>query len=377
MITILPPTYQAEWTAQNEHLKAQISSSYIHRIGKIAYNTISILIPVILLTRIVGWAVAALCRKATLPAALHYSPQQLQDIRDLFHNICYGPVTDENRLFRENFSIERHAVITPDEKKLSCLHFRHRQSGPDTPTILYFQPNLALAEHFIHSWLIEETIRRGTPCNFVAFDYRGVPFYENEFSRPEDLILDGDSMLQFVQNKLQVPLHLIKAYGWSLGGCISANVKAIHPEWDSPYVNERSFSSTQDIVSAWLSGIQKLLLFWFPFTMNATRWNLKAPIDKVKGPVMIVYHPEDSTIPYDASCHQLAVRTRTFFESVKLTANHFLHLADMMKFRIYHHAHPLKDYVVLERSRQPADRLIADFILEPLQTSEQPISQTG
>lgn len=362
-ITNITPTFQAQWTPANRDLKPP-AQNLIRTISKIAWNVISALVPIILVIRMIGWGVAALAKKATLPAAHYYPPEKLQEIRDVFDTHCHGAVTEQNRALREAYEVERHNVITPDGIALSTIHFKHKNSGPDTPTVIYYGPNMSVSELFIHSWLLQKTIEQEEAVNFVVYDPRSVSLSRGNLTNPKQLILDGDSIYQFVTEKLGAKNP--RLYGWSLGGSISANVKARHPECTAPYVNERSFSSTRAVVESHLTGWKKLFLFWFPFAMSCTKWNLKAPIEKVSGDFMIVHHPQDSTIPYSASCHRAAIQAQKHFTSLKLRNTDFLSMAEIAGYGVYHHAHPLTDYEVEGRyNRQRADRVITDFLFRP------------
>ena len=371
------PSFQAKWTAANSHLKPYEPGKLekIARVvGTVAWNIISLLIPVILVVRIIGWVVAGLSKRATLPAAHFYTPEQLQEIRDVFDAHCFGPRTPQNNELRKAFSVQRYNVQTPDGVSLSTIHFRHKHATADTRTIIYYQPNMSVSELFIHSWLMKEAIRRGIPCNFIVYDSRSVSFSEGDLEGPEKLILDGDTIYQFAVDHLHVPPEILDMDGWSLGGGVSSNIKAIHPECTGRYVNERSFSSTSAVVQSHLenSWWKKLLLFWFPYAMRMTHWDFASPIDKVNGPVMIVHHPNDPTIPYSASCHKAAILSRKVFHSVRLQDNDWLKMARIANFKIYDHAHPLTDYEVGgPYNRKGADQVVADFLLGPKREEKQ------
>ncbi|MBI3508134.1 MAG: hypothetical protein HY069_00645 [Chlamydiia bacterium] len=380
--TIAPQSvFHAKWDAHNRHLNLEPPTLW-EKVGRVVWNILSVLIPVILVIRAIGWYVAYLSKKATLPS-VHLSVEKLQKIRDLFNAYCDGPITDENRAFRQSYTVERHTVVTPDKVPLATLYFKHKKSTADTPTIIYYQPNMAISELAVHSWLFKEAIRTNTPINLVAFDYRDVYLSKNPqvtseyFQRPEDLILDGEAIFQFVRDQLHVPAEQIRTYGWSLGGCISANVKALHQECTAPYVNERSFSSTADVIRSYLKDhpFLRCFLFWFPCAIEAMKWNLVTPIARVSGKPLIVYHPRDSTIKQAASCYELAVQTRRRgFDAIRLEGQNVLQLAEIMGFNMYHHATPLDQYRAEYGTGVPrsfsAVEEIAKYLFAPVQPAQ-------
>ena len=124
----------------------------------------------------------------------------------------------------------------------------------------------------------------------------------------KDLIVDGESIYQYALNQLQVPKEKIHFYGYSLGGGVSAHVKALHPEATGHYVNERSFASIPHVVSMhtskWCMGgvigciVNKLI--------SLLNWNLdsQSALKNIQGKTLVVYHPQDEVVGQGAGfCH--------------------------------------------------------------------------
>lgn len=95
---------------------------------------------------------------------------------------------------------------------------------------------------------------QATGRNVISFDYRGVglsggPDLESDKAlapkSAKDLILDGDAVVQFLLSK-GVRSEDILIEGFSLGGGVGAQVRALHPE--GPIANVRSFGSISQLV---------------------------------------------------------------------------------------------------------------------------------
>lgn len=92
-------------------------------------------------------------------------------------------------------------------------------------------------------------LRSDTGCNVMLFNYRGVMDSENNIGaiRPDkDLVLDGDAFIQYLLSK-GVKSEDILIHGFSLGGGVGTQVRALHPE--GPIANCQSFSSLCGVVT--------------------------------------------------------------------------------------------------------------------------------
>lgn len=352
------PTFRAVW---NEQLRDPAPTT-TKKVLKAAWNILSVLIPPIGLARVVGWAIGFIAKKLTLPSAWFYGNQTIHRSHRIFRDLYFGPIRDHNREVREQFEITPHHIATPDGARLNAYHFRHRQSDENTETVVFCQSNACFSEQHVYSWLIDKAAARGSVCNFVVFDYRGVVKSRGDAKRAHDLLIDTESAYQFARDALHVAPERMRWYGWSLGGANSANIKALHPECTARYVNERSFSSASEVVWHSIPKAIRPLFFWIPFAWRTQGWNLTAPLDKIKGETLIVFHRDDPTIPFAASARQAALKANRAFQTIELyqTAEQIAEGHDRI---VDHHFEDLDKYMA--NPGQRADDAIADFILPP------------
>lgn len=349
----LPPPFQAVWNDRNIQLK-EPDKTLSQKIMKIAWDVLSIILLPLGIARVIGWAVHFIAKKMTLPSAWFYPNQILQRAKGIFSVCC--------RNLQNQFVTQKHKIFTPDGVKLNALHFRHRQANENTPTVLFYQSNASISQLGIYLWLVEEAVRRNCVCNFVVFDYRGVGSSKGDAQSTRDLLVDGDTALQFVKDHLRVPPHLIHWYTWSLGGGIGSNIKAMYPECTGPMISERSFSSLRSVGENIIPSILKPLLFWIPWAAEKEGWKLEAPLASLRGRTLIMYHRKDPTIPYAASAHQAAIKANLNMEAIELYQTEE-QIEQAQERIVDHHFEDLQNYYVAPGLK--ADQAAANFILPP------------
>ncbi|HSX26460.1 MAG TPA: alpha/beta hydrolase [Chlamydiales bacterium] len=306
----------------------------------------------------------AFAKKGVLPSAWLYPGQFKRQVSRAFKAGCFGPVTEINRWLRDRYTITQHQITTPDGVKLNGYFFKHKQNTPET--VMFCHSNAAFTEQANYSWLIEKAVEKNRVCNFFAFDYRGVSLSKGSAENMRDLLVDCESAFQFARDVLHVPPPKMRWYGWSLGGALSANVKAIHPECDNRYVNESSLSSIRDVVKESTPKLLRPLLFWIPSKMERQGWGLEVPLKKIKGEMMIVYRKKDLIIPYPSSAHATAFKANLVFQSIELSQTPE-QIEETRGQDIDIHSEPLCNFVT--QDGQPAEDVIAEFILPPASIS--------
>lgn len=347
------PTFTAVWNEQNQHLRLN-EKTLCQKIAQIAWDIISIILLPIGIIRAVGWTVHFIAKKLVLPSAWFYPNQILQRAKRIFNLCC--------RNLNNQFDIQKHKIMTPDGVRLNSIHFRHRQADANTPTVIFYQSNASVSQLGIYLWLVEEAVRRNSVCNFFVFDYRGVGSSKGDAQSTRELLIDGDTGLQFVKDHLHVPPEQIRFYSWSLGGGVGSNIKAMHPECSGPIVIERSFSSLKSVAQNIIPSLLKPFFFWVPYFAEKEGWNLEAPLTKLRGRNLIVFHRKDPTIPYPASAHQAAVKANMQFETVELYQTEE-QIARAQERLVDHHFEDLENYYAAPGLK--ADQAIANFILPP------------
>lgn len=303
MAAIQRPVFQTQWNNTNQHLKPA-DQTLLKKIARVAWNILSAVIFPIGLGRLIGAGIGKIAGRVLLPSA-EKTPDEIADAKRLHQKIWHdpNPVPDIQTL-RNAFTAEECTVATPDGALLSATHFRARNANAASPTMIYFQPNGTLKDHGVHFPLMAISTM-GTPTNFVVFDYRSVGESTGKFTGTRDLIIDGSAIVQWVQHGLGVPAHQIQFYGFSLGGAVSVCTQAQDPSLTGPNGNERSFSSTREMIRAILNKLDR-----FKWLASLISWTVKsqgyemdaaASYKKLQGRKLVIYHTEDPVIPYEAS----------------------------------------------------------------------------
>ena len=212
------------------------------------------------------------------------------------------------------------SIATPDGIRLDGVHIPGKKEGkkvsPQAPTLILFNGNGERYE-CAHGFLETTVESRGEKVtvaypisnisdfvalgyNVVLFNYRGVGKSEGRATR-DGLILDGDSILQYVLKRCRVPEEQVILFGHSLGGGVATQVAALHSKVNLCHV--RSFASLEKEVRVIFGRIAPWMGIAAAKIVTALSWVLDtaAKWDQVKGRKWIVYHPEDPVIPFDAS----------------------------------------------------------------------------
>lgn len=202
------------------------------------------------------------------------------------------------------FTRSNHTITTPDGAELDVHLFRHPQAQADTPTTLYFDGNCSLKEDGGASWILGASQDKDVPMNLVLFNYRSVGNSKGTFNDPKDLLIDGFSILDWVEKSVGTPPDKIHFYGWSLGGAIALKTKALKPALSGKLLSDRSFSSAKNVLKAHLNWGRRLAL-WI---LEKLDFDLDAAADcaKLQGKKYFIYHPQDHIIPEEASIKNFA-----------------------------------------------------------------------
>ena len=195
--------------------------------------------------------------------------------------------------------VERLKLTTPDGVTLDACAITSASQEGSLPAeqrwIVYFTGN-------VEQWEDNLDIAHGylekTGANILLFNYRGVGLSEGVRDSPEKLILDGETMMQYLIDAVGVKSEHIVVHGRSIGGGVGSQARKLHPE--GGIVCDRSFASMAIEATALFGwGMAKLLrgLGWELDTVAA--W------EKIKGRKVIVYHHKDGIIPYQASLYKV------------------------------------------------------------------------
>lgn len=315
-MTIAPISIRTKWEDLPVTVRPPLLTT-CQKIGRVVWNILSVIIPVIGLFRLIAYGLGVLARKVILPST-RINEEDKTEAKARFTQIC--------QLLNPHYEIIPHTIYTPDGAALDATLFRHRQADAGTPTSIYFQPNLALKESGSASWLHVEALRRQTPSNFVVFNYRSVGNSTGTFAKSGDLLVDGASVVHWVKSFTQVDkIHL---YGYSLGGAVALKTMAADHNLTGTIVNERSFSSLEDWIRAQpLNCIIKAFAIWI-LKNQEMELNVADDLQKLKGRLLVVFHRQDPVIPYEASLARKTPNERVYElnPAVESDNHHCLHL---------------------------------------------------
>lgn len=196
-------------------------------------------------------------------------------------------------------------IITPDQVSLTANVHVVEGANAATPTILLFNPLGANAS--IHSELKDDLLAQR--CNVITFDYRGL----GTTRRADDLVVDGESVYQYATHELGIDKNKVHFYGFSLGGALAAQVKALHPESEGKYVGDRPFKSVFRLITEnccierlgptvkKITSFISAVLIALPVYLLGWEWDGKRAIAQLNGNKRIIYHPNDCLVPFKAS----------------------------------------------------------------------------
>ncbi|MFA6916511.1 MAG: alpha/beta hydrolase [Parachlamydiales bacterium] len=126
-------------------------------------------------------------------------------------------------------------IITPDNVHLCAEVQVADNADTETPTIIAFNP--LGSNQGIHDWLFPLLSKR--KCNIVTFNYRGL----GTTWTGKDMVLDGESVHQYVTKELGTNKNKVHLYGYSLGGYLAAQVKSLHFDDEGKLVGDRPLKS--------------------------------------------------------------------------------------------------------------------------------------
>ncbi|MBM3207266.1 MAG: alpha/beta hydrolase [Chlamydiae bacterium] len=189
-------------------------------------------------------------------------------------------------------------IRTPDNKNIKGSLICPQGTSLSDPVVIFAQPNASVSVESTFIDTMQEIIKLNKKCNFILFDYRGSGFSKGSLLQAKDLVLDLDSVYMFAKEQLKIPTQDIHMMGFSLGGAVTSQVKAMHPECTGNTVIDRSFSNIIDIASS-LVKKNAIISFLARHVLRLLGWgwlNSTEAFKKIKSPSLILHHPKDYII---------------------------------------------------------------------------------
>jgi uncharacterized protein len=122
-----------------------------------------------------------------------------------------------------------------------------------------------------------------------VFDYSGFGFSEGKATR-KNVLIDGNSALNYVKSRDDVKKTKLVIYGQSLGGHLSAVVAQQRQADIEGLVIEGAFSSHKDIAAKTAGVFGRILV--------SEKYSAYKSIQQFKKPVLVIHSTEDETIPF-------------------------------------------------------------------------------
>ena len=208
-----------------------------------------------------------------------------------------------------NYTLDRLSIKTADGVVLDTITLENEAQDPEKPQkwIVYFNGNGACWEKTLPDQI---RLSLATGAHVYTGNYRGVGKSKGFALSSNDLLCDGETMVQYLLQKRKVKPENILLYGWSMGALIATDLAAMHPEM--AHCNDRSFASTYLQVKSIVQGVFGSLIGKLAaritcaagWTFNTAESYLKAGERK-----FIIFCHKDSIIPYEASVY-LAVKSK-------------------------------------------------------------------
>ncbi|PJD96074.1 MAG: hypothetical protein CK425_06640 [Parachlamydia sp.] len=276
------------------------------KIKRVSLNILSTVIFPIGLMRLTKYGLGKLAGKAILPSQV-YSKEMLDKARqeeinavDKFAHVNY-----------EKFQMTRSTIQTIDHVKLDTFEILHplesKKDPKDQKWIVFFPPNGMAYEQLIG---LATQLSIDIGANFYLGNFRGVGYSEKSPSKSKDLIVDGETMVQYLLSEKKIPAENVMVHGWSLGGAVANEVAALHQEkgHEMKLCNDRSFSTLYKEIKALLPlGIGHVaapLAYSLGWKFNPAKfWKSIAEEHK-----MLSFHRKDQVISYKKASLYKAVK---------------------------------------------------------------------
>lgn len=252
------------------------------KVKRVVLWILSILIVPIALARLTAMGFRYLVSRIILPASspffMNFSKRDLAQLSREREKLLADPANHAEQVTVETadgVKLDTVAIEHPDQKNLPAY---------EQKWILKFDGNGSYYEAHLKNAL---QLSRETGASFYTGNYRGVIRSEGRAKRAQDLILDGEAMLQYLLQKGVRPENIL-IHGHSLGGGVGTAVAARHPGVN--LCNDRSFASIKAVVGPIIG---KLI----------ERWNFDSVknYQAVSGEKFILFSSKDKVINCSAS----------------------------------------------------------------------------
>lgn len=147
----------------------------------------------------------------------------------------------------------------------------------------------------------------------ISINYRGVGRSTGFPVGTKDLLDDAESMIHWANKYYDIPFEKLLVYGTSMGGALGLDIVASFAKKGQKLhlLSDRSFSTYFDVVKAnakrllgdsWVFGEFFCKVAEFAgWSIDSKKNLIRVMESDVDSRIVVIYHPEDTIIPYDAS----------------------------------------------------------------------------
>lgn len=280
------------------------------KIARVVYLIFSILLPPLGIFRLLAYAINRFFTKNFILPSLN-KPQEYWS-NDLFYHT------------------QEVIVETIDRVKLQALYMQSKVQiifpREDRQCILYFNDKDSPYEEIANEL---EVLCKDLNVDVYCGNYRGVGKSEGFPSSYQDLVMDGEAMLQHLLHLGYKEENILIHGSRSLGSGIGAKVASLHQEVgrEVHFCSDRSSSSLMIEVKERFKDLkarvrlpgQVLIEGFIIGLIKAFRWNTKTldAYQKIRGHKFIFFHREDPIIPYQASLYKQLKDSLMTIEDIK------------------------------------------------------------
>jgi hypothetical protein len=290
------------------------------KLQDLAYDLFSVLIFPVGCARLIVKAVKKIAPAFILPASITFNLELKKKAYELsptpkrkaeVEKILELDQKREKFIAATSNCAEQITVKTADQADLDLLAIRNSAQQILSPQaqkwILYLHGNNTCYENHLEQLKL---ISESTGANLLTGNYRGVMRSKGNAKASEDLVLDGEAMVQYLLHQ-GVPANHIFVHGYSLGGAVGTEVAGYHQEegCEMQLCNERSFSTITDFLKAQISFIFASLLGKLIYDAG-WRFDSVRQFQKIKGNKFIIHSKEDGVIRYEASLYKRLKETQ-------------------------------------------------------------------
>lgn len=225
-----------------------------------------------------------------------------------FEELCPIVTTSTTHHIREvNIASTKGALLNGVEIALHPGLEKLKIAPKDQKWIVYYLPNAAKYED-VTPFL--QNMAKKVGANVICVNYRGVGDSSGFPTGDQDLIDDGDAVVEYLKKQNVAPENIL-LYGRSLGGAVATHVaeKRVSNNEKVSLCTDRSFSSLYKVVASLISifkAILPILATFAPFIPRAFGWKLDSAsklksLAEKKTNIIVMHHPDDQIILREAA----------------------------------------------------------------------------